>query len=78
MVVTHYTGALRTLFHSFVSTAFSDFPFSSIRFCLLRRARFFWRKEIVILLPSNKGICSTFCIFFQVIRKTKTILRLVL
>ena len=39
--------------------AFSDFPFSSIRFCLLRRARFFGAK-IVILLPSNKGICSTF------------------
>lgn len=40
MVVTHYTGALRTLFILLFLLPFSDFPFSSIRFCLLRRARF--------------------------------------
>ena len=61
MVVTHYTGALRTLFYSFVSTAFFGFSFLAVSVsAFFGEPAFFGAKEIVILLPSNKGICSTF------------------
>ncbi len=54
MVVTHYTGALRTLFYSFVSTAFFGFSFLAVSVsAFFGEPAFFGAKEIVILLPSH-------------------------
>ena len=72
MVVTHYTGALRTLFSFFCFYClFRIFLFSSIRFCLLRRARFLRSQRNSHSLTFQQGHLLYFCIFFQVIRKTK-------
>ena len=72
MVVTHYTGALGTLFSFFCFYClFRIFLFSSIRFCLLRRARFLRSQRNSHSLTFQQGHLLYFCIFFQVIRKTK-------
>lgn len=78
MVVTHYTGALRTLFYSFASTAFSDFLLAVSISAFFGEPAFFGAKEIVILLPSNKGICSTLHILPSHSQNEAIILRLVL
>ncbi len=79
MVVTHYTGALRTIFLFFCSTAFFAFSFLAVSVsAFFGEPAFFGAKEIVILLPSSKGICSTFAYSSKSFANEATILRLVL
>ena len=79
MVVTHYTGALRTLFYSFVSTAFFGFSFLAVSVsAFFGEPAFFGAKEIVILLPSNKASALLLHILPSHSQNEATILRLVL
>ena len=72
MVVTHYTGALRTLFYSFVSTAFFGFSFLAVSVsAFFGEPRFLRSQRNSHSLTFQQGHLLYFCIFFQVIRKTK-------
>lgn len=57
MAATHYTGALHALFY--FHSASSAFGATGLA-VFLGAVAFLGDKEIVILLPSNNGICSTF------------------